>query len=373
MDHEGLAHSVLENDKEEIDDGLLLAQAADYGLGSFTPDLLYEQLVDNYRNAKRLLGPTIIRQLTGYDGDFIERNLKISEFKEELKRRIGQGIERLEKKGLIDEDGVTTDTGRELAALALYTDELEHLRAKGLGRRETQERSHYGERDGTVVWQHHRYRDIDIRATVRMAVRRGHKTLTREDLRASTRVDRGSISIIYAIDASGSMRGEKIGLAKRAGIALAYRALADRNRVGVITFTDKIDTRIPPTNDFGVVLHTLSQTRAGQETDIALAIREATTLFPKSARTKHLVLLTDAVPTSGGDPARLTLEAASIARDAGVTVSVVGLSLEREGEKLAARIAELGDGRLYQVRKLDELDVIVLEDYEIVRGRSAHQ
>ena len=371
FDEERLAHSVLENDKSDVDDGMLLSQAADYGLGSFTPDLLYEQLVQNYRNAQRLFGPTIIRQLTGYDGEFIERNLKIAEFREELKRNIGRGVERLKDIGLVDDDGVATDAGRELAALALYTDELEHLRAHGLGRKETRERSHYGEREGVKRWRGERYKDIDISASVHAALRRRHARVTRDDLRASQRRDRGRVSIVYAVDASGSMRGEKIGLAKRAGVALAYRALADRNEVGVVVFTSKIEERIPPTQDFGVVVHALAGTRTGQETDIASAIKDAVALFPKRARTKHLVLLTDAIPTAGEEPARLTLEAASAARDAGVTISVVGLNLEREGEKLATRVAELGDGRLYRVKRLDELDLIVLEDYESVRSSLA--
>ncbi len=370
FDEERLAHSVLEDDGSGTDDGLLLEQSIDYSVGSFTPDLLYEQLVQNYRNAQRLFGPTIIRQLTGYDGEFIERNLKIAEFREELKRNIGRGIERLEDAGLIDDDGVLTDAGKELAALTLVTDELEHLRARGLGRRETRERSHYGERDRTVAWRGQRYKDVDVRATVRAALRRSHPSITREDLRASERVDRGAISIVYAFDASGSMRGEKIGLAKRAGIALAHQAIGDRNRVGLLVFTSKVEERIPPTDDFSTVLHALANARAGQETDIALAIRESIAMFPHGARTKHLVLLTDAVPTTGAEPARLTLEAASAARDAGVTVSVVGLNLEREGERLAERVVELGEGRLYRVKRLDELDLLVLEDYESVRARA---
>jgi Mg-chelatase subunit ChlD len=363
-DQERLMHSVIENDEQMIKDGKLLAESVDYAMGSFTPDLMFEKIVQNYRNAQRLYGPTIIRELTGYEGGFIERNVKVKEFREELKANIHRNIDRMRAEGLLDKEGSVTESGLQLASLVLYTEELDHLQTHGLGRKDLKERSHYGEEDETVRFQNQRYKDLDMRASIMRAIRRGHKRIEREDLKAVTRRQHGKISIVYAMDASGSMRGAKLGISKKAGIALAFRAINDRNDVGLVVFTSKIEKSIPPTRDFPLLLDELAKIRAGQETDLGLTIDHAIGLFEGGGHTKHLILITDALPTRGEDPGRIALEAASKAHDAGVTISIVGINLEKEGEKLAKEIVEIGNGKLYKVTNLQEMDLLILEDYE---------
>lgn len=363
-DVERLMHSILENDEQKIDDGKLLAESVDYALGSFTPDLMFEKLVQNYRNAQRLFGPTIIRELTGYEGGFIERNLKVTEFREELKRNIHRNIDRLKKEGLLDKEGSVTQSGLQLASLVLYTEELDHLQTRGLGKKNVKEQSHYGEKDEVISFKKQRYKDVDVRASIMRAIRRGHTKLLREDLKAVTRKQEGKISVVYALDASGSMRGQKLNISKKTGIALAFRAIADYNDVGLIIFTSKIERSIAPTRDFVLLLDELTKVRAGQETDIGLVIEHAIQLFEPGKHTKHLILITDALATRGEDPGKIAIEAASQARSAGITISLVGINLEKEGEKLAKQIVEVGDGKLYRVTNLGEMDTIILEDYE---------
>jgi Mg-chelatase subunit ChlD len=367
FDDERLMHSVVENDEQAVKDGKLLCESVDYAVGSFTPDLMFKEIVENYRNAQRLFGPTIIRELTGYGSEYVERNLKMSEFREEIKRNIEKNIDRLKRERLLGKDGTVTDEGLRLATLVLYTEELDHIETHGMGRKDVKERSHYGERTDAVLYARQRYKDLDLRASVMRAIRRGHATIDKGDLRAVGRRQHGRISVIYALDASGSMRGQKITTAKKAGIALAYRGIQDKNDVGVLVFTSKIELAIPPTQEFMLLLSELAKLRAGQETDIALAIESSVGQFERGAHTKHLIIITDAIPTRGKDPARTTLEAASVARNAGVTISIVGINLEREGEQLARRIVEIGGGKLYRVAALDQVDALVLEDYESLK------
>src|SRR3989339_820802 len=89
-----LMNSVMENDEQTIDDGKTIKEALNQGIGSFTPDLMFEQLVKNFSIAKQIYGPSLIRQLTGYDENYLSRNIKIPEFQKELKRKIGDKIER---------------------------------------------------------------------------------------------------------------------------------------------------------------------------------------------------------------------------------------------------------------------------------------
>ena len=42
---------------------------------------------------------------------------------------------------------------------------------------------------------------------------------------------------------------------------------------------------------------------------------------------------------------------------------MIGINLDGKGRKLAEKIAEIGEGRLYVVRDLENVDGIVLEDY----------
>ncbi|MBR9703402.1 VWA domain-containing protein [Candidatus Woesearchaeota archaeon] len=373
-DEQRLMRTVMEHDGKEVDDGKLLAESFDYNLNSFQPDLLFEQLVKDYRRAKKLYGPTMIRELTSYDDEYVEKNINIPEFQQHIQQRITQAIEEMRKRKLLDKEGQITKEGIRLAALIRYTEELDRLTNSGQGKEKRKEHGIYGERAEHENYKKdkHRFHDIDIRRSVRKATRRGHKFVLREDLVATKRKQRGKVTLIYAVDASGSMRGAKIGMAKRAGVALAYQAIQDKNDVGLIIFTSKIETALAPSRDFLQIVEKLTVTRASLETDIAITIEEAMKMFGDSRGIKHLVLLTDALPTKTKEnkgPQRRVLEAVSAARGAGITISLVGISLDEQGEKLARRIVEIGDGKMYMARGVENLNAIILEDYENVQSR----
>ncbi len=369
-DEQRLMRSVLENEERAIDDGKVLAEAISQGVGSFTPDLMFQNLVENYRNAKKLYGETLIRALTEYTPDYIQKNLSIPEFRDALSQRMEENIDQMKERGLLDKQGFVTEYGLKLAALVLYTEELDDLVSKGLGRKEVKERDSYGDKEDAVPYRKgfFRFRDVAMKQSVKTALRRGHASLEPRDLKAHERSHKGRIQVVYAMDASGSMRGEKISMAKRAGIALCYKAVEERNEVGLIVFTSRIEAAIPPTRDFRALLEELTRIRAGQETDLAKTITESVGLFSRERCTRHLLILTDALPTKGKDPRKETLEAASAARDAGITISVVGIALDKDGERLAREVAEVGEGRLYRVKTVADLDKVILEDYDALAG-----
>lgn len=363
---ERLMRSVLENDRDTIDDGKLITDAINAGMGSFVPDLLFSSLTKNYKNAERLMGETIIRELSGFEPGFVEKNVAIPEFRRELQKRLSAKVDRLKQQGLLDKEGRLTAKGYFLSSLILYTEELDHLVPRGLGERTSHRESREGDKKDYVPFRDRRYRDLAVRQSLKVTLRRGHGQIRKEDLRAYSRVQKGKIAIIYAMDASGSMRGAKLRTSKRAGIALAYKAITDRNHVGLLVFGSSIERAIPPCRDFPLLLEELAKVRASMETDIALAITTSIELFGKTRDSKHLLILTDALPTRGKKPEEETLQAASAARDAGITVSLVGINLDAKGLELAQKVAELGEGRLYIVRDLENLDKILLEDYQYV-------
>ena len=55
-----LMHSILENDKEVIEDGKLILEAINQGISSFTADNLMEQFVKDFKIAKNIYGNTTV-------------------------------------------------------------------------------------------------------------------------------------------------------------------------------------------------------------------------------------------------------------------------------------------------------------------------
>lgn len=364
-EYDKLMHSVVEADKDTIDAGKLLADSINQGMGSFTPDLMFEQLVKNYSMAKKLFGETLIREATGYDPDYIQKNIRIPEFQRELQKKLKDRVEKLKKEGLLEKDDTISDKGLTLASLVMYVEELDKLEPKGFyGEKERKKNSRYGiANDFRDYKKGDIYRDIAVRKTIKTATRRGHEKIIKEDLKVFEKRKKAHIYVIYALDASGSMKGDKISLSKKAGIALAYKAINEKDKVGLIAFGSDIKEKVLPTGDFMHLLKTITKVRASMETNIQKTIAEAVNMFPETDATKHLILLTDALPTTGKEPEKEVLDEVANAKNAKVTISVVGINLDEKGKNLAEKIVECGRGKLYVCKDIEELDQIVLEDY----------
>ena len=105
-DDKKLMHSVLENDKEKIDEGKLICDAINQGIDSFAPDLMFKDLINKFQMAKQIYGESLIRLITGYNPDYIKKNINIPEFQKELKERIFKKIEQLKDNKILNEDTI---------------------------------------------------------------------------------------------------------------------------------------------------------------------------------------------------------------------------------------------------------------------------
>jgi len=368
FDEDRLMHLVLDNDKETLTQGLILKQALNHGHRCFTPSQLLETLITDYRTAEKLYGKTLLRLATGYSAEYLRKNIKIPEFRKKVSNDVEQIQKRLEDRGLIDGEGRISDLGIELASLLLYIEELERLVPKrGLGGKLTKIRNTFGEREARIEFRKGLpYRNLDTRGTVKRAARRLHRSFLKQDLVAFDRKQRGLKWVVFVLDSSGSMQDTKIDYAKKAGIALAYRAIEEGNRIGLVVFSSKVLVEEAPTRDLKRILKAITVVSPKRETDIASAIRAAVKLFPRGKHTKHMIIITDALPTHGKQPEEETLKEVGIATAQGVSISLVGIQLNQKGERLAKRITELGEGRLYVVKELSNLDRVVLTDYYAV-------
>lgn len=365
QEEEKLMRSVVEHDEEVVKEGKLIADALNQGFSSFVPDAMFNQLIKNYSLAERIYGESMIRLLSGYNPNYVRKNIRIPEFQREVKKNIYEKMKELSRKGLISKDGTLLDKGIKLASFILYTEELDNLLPKGIMGEKIQKRSSiYGEREDVKEYRKgDRYKDLALKQSIKRALRRGHTDLLFDDLKTFQRQSKGSIYLIYGMDASGSMKGDKMEASKKAGIALAFKAVGQKDKVGLIVFGTEIKKTVDPTLDFMSLLDTITRITASKETNITETIRKSLQMFPNEQVTKHLILLTDALPTIGKDPQGEVLEAVSLAVSQGVTISVIGISLDKQGKELAEKIVRLGNGRLYVIRDLKNLDKIVLEDY----------
>ncbi len=368
--NEQLMRAVLDHDQAMLEQGELVAESLSHNISGFTVDLFFEQLTKKYALAKQLYGDRLIRLVTGYMPQYIERNLHIPEFQKELKTQIARRMDEMHGKEVLDDHGRITEKGLELAALVLYAQEIDMVTPKGFtGERQAKRESRYGDRKETRQFRKgDRYKDISVRQSLRQAIRRGNSSLTAETLRVAPRESKGMLQIIYGIDASASMRGKKIETAKKAGVALAFKAVERKDRVGIVVFGTDIKEAIEPTDEFGRLLRALVRVRASMQTDFTKMITKSIELFQPGASTKHLLILTDALPTVGEAPEKETLQAVSAARAVGITISVVGIDLDSAGVDLARQIVSIGEGRLYVVHSLADVDRIVLEDYYAESG-----
>ena len=363
-----LMNSVLAMDKTTIEHAELIHEATNRSIGAFTPSLLFSQMVKNFSITKQLLGEKLIRLLTGYNPEYIEKNLKIPEFRKELKQTIEENISKLKDDKLLDEEGVITSKGAELGAIVLVKELDKFITKDKIGEKTNKKAKHYGEKAGTRPYKHgDRYKDFNIKRSVHMAIKRGHKKITSQDLITSEREGKGRVSIIFALDASSSMKGKKLETSKKAGVALAYKAIQEKDDVGVVVFGSEIKSAVPPTRDFSTLLNAISHIKASRQTDFAGMIAKSVELFPPTSETKHLIILTDALPTVGKEPELETLRAVSTARSAGITVSLIGVQLDKAGITLAKEITKIGEGRFSLVKDLDSVGNIVLEDYYAIR------
>lgn len=361
---EGLSHAIVEGNKERIQQGMLLDSSINQGMFAFNPDMMMDHLVKDFENAKKLYGETLLRIASGEDPGTLKRNIRFPEFQRQLKTKLKQKERELKDANLLDKEGNISNLGMDLASLVMYTQELNDLRAKGLGEKKSKHKMIYGDKNNIRNYKKHdRYRDISIRSSVRAAIRHGHSGLENNDLKVFERDSKGKIYIVYALDASGSMKGKKIEVCKKAGIALAYKAIEEKDNVGLIVFGSAIEDVVYPTSDFSQFLRKITSIRAKKQTDIASTIDKAIEMFPHDNVTKHLVLLTDAVPTIGDDPGKSTVNLVEKASALGITISVIGIDLNAEGTELAKKIVEIGSGNLFVVKDLNNVDKIVLEDY----------
>ena len=135
--------------------------------------------------------------------------------------------------------------------------------------------------------------------------------------------------VVFALDVSGSMdTDDKIGDAKKVLVESTRELLAGAGgqcRVGIVTFSESVNTICSPTSDFDEIERCVSSIKTASTTAMHKGIREAVHLamLAPAGTDREVVLVTDGMPDP--DTKDDTRSAAMFANSNGVKLSMLGI------------------------------------------------
>lgn len=214
--------------------------------------------------------------------------------------------------------------------------------------------------------------DVAFDATIRAAVGNPANSgsagdmavsVQREDLRKKVRTRKVGASIVFCVDASGSMGATKrIDAAKAAVLDLLVDAYQRRDRVSVVSFRgEKAEIVLAPTASVELANLKLRSLPTGGATPLAAGILRALELMQSEIRRSPdtvpwIVLVTDGrgnVGLNGGVGSEDAKVAATRVRMAGVNAIVIDTSSGPSGGGAAKEIAKAAGGDYVRLPSLD--------------------
>ena len=239
-------------------------------------------IMNNFSRIKDKFSSKFFKILTGYGKEEIERNIRYEEFKNRVKQQLRKTIKGLKKheKELIELEMLT------------YLHDLEQLHLKTLfGTKKGNQKSNLGEEVDVKKYRNEPLKMIDVRKTIKRAIKRNHAEVEKDDIVAKELAKKPEVNLYILLDVSSSMSGKKIYIAKRAAIALAYKVIQDGNKVGVIAFNDNIIEHIKPTKDFIYIAKQITKLKPKGKTNISIALRKAIDELSNKPGIKHIILI----------------------------------------------------------------------------------
>jgi magnesium chelatase subunit D len=194
-----------------------------------------------------------------------------------------------------------------------------------------------------------------IHAAARRMIENGEKTfkILHDDIRYFTRKKRGKIEFCLLIDASSSMEGQRIQVAK----LLVRRLFFSTNDcISVIVFQqNRAWLQVPFTHDFRELEQKLEEIKAYGETPLALGLTACLRYIEQErARNPIIILITDGVPTLGtvsSDPVYDALQVARKIKSNNYGFTCIGLKPHLAYLK---QLSEVAGGSIYAVENLSE-------------------
>lgn len=180
---------------------------------------------------------------------------------------------------------------------------------------------------------------------------------------------RAPLMTVLVVDRSGSMAGDKIDAARIAAERFVL-GLRPSDALGVVSFGSDVKVDLPLAQlDESTRVRALSAVRGldeggGTNIDGALeAARRMLAAASLSGRVGRVVLISDGRPTEGDRSEDALARHAMELRQAGITMSTLGLGLDYN-EDLMERLAVDGGGRFHHLRHAEQLGKILDDEFK---------
>lgn len=230
------------------------------------------------------------------------------------------------------------------------------------------------------------YRSLSIRHTLKEVVRKRKalKDIERKDLKVFVKKPKHGLSVVLALDISGSMaQKSKLKLAKLIAAGLIKIIINKGGKVALVTFNDSSEILLSYTNDKKLLLENLIKLKASRNTNIGEGIKDSIKISLKNdleKNKKHIILITDGQPTATSKSAlkdikvdensvlgeAYAIQEAKKARKHGIVISVIAIGEKNDkGLSFAKRLAKIGGGAFYKISSMEDLNTIM--KCEIIR------
>ncbi|AAG19844.1 VWA domain-containing protein [Halobacterium salinarum] len=185
--------------------------------------------------------------------------------------------------------------------------------------------------------------DVDAAASVRAAAARGSDAVESRDLRQSINAGSASALVVFAVDASASMRGP-MRAAKGVALDLLRDAYQHRDEIAVVAFAgDDADVLVPPTDSVALAARHLKDLPTGDRTPLPAGLRAADDVLARAdPDASVVVVVTDGQANATDTPTAATRTAASALAERGAHVVVVDAGDNARG--LTSDIVDAADG-----------------------------
>lgn len=279
-----------------------------------------------------------------------------------------------------DEEQLVVE-GEEVALMSLIPSiPRDRVLRQGSGRRsKTKSGANKGRYASFTAHPTPRQHDLALDATLRVAApyqsRRDHTdcavALTDSDLRFKVREDHVGATIVFTVDASGSMGAQKrMKAAKEAILSMLLDSYQKRDRIGLVAFRkDGAETLLDITASVDLAQKKLQQLPTGGRTPLAAGLYQSWQLL-KARRLKDpellpmLVLVTDGRANKSlwtEDPVADALRAAELIRQDHIHTVIVDTENDFISLHIARQLADAMDAAYYKVDELkaDQLQTII--------------
>ncbi|SDJ92037.1 VWA domain-containing protein [Natronorubrum texcoconense] len=194
---------------------------------------------------------------------------------------------------------------------------------------------------------------IDAAASVRSAAARGDSKIEKRDLRQSVRAGETSVTIVFAVDASASMR-PAMRTAKGVVLELLRDSYEHRDQVAFVAFAgDDADVLLPPTDSVSLAARHLKELPSGDRTPLPAGLETSRRVLERAETDASVVVLvTDGrANVADGSPTEATRRAArGLAADDATVIVVDAGDDSRAG--LSELVAAEADGELVDLSSL---------------------